>query len=408
MTVVACAALSARWIAEALARDGCAAWALDLFGDADTRAAARAWRPIGDAAALRLEAAPLLAALSEARADGAIGWIAGSGFEAAPALLEAGAEVLPLIGTAPAAQARVRDPAGFFDTLARLGVPHPGVRLEPPAEPGDWLVKQMDACGGSHVQPAGTGPWEQAPQRYWQRRERGRPMSALFVANRRRACRIAFNELIVRPHGGAPYAYHGAIGPAMLPEADARAIDAWLDALAEHYQLAGLASLDFLYDGTPSVLELNPRPSASAALYPDAGLTRMHLDACRLGALPARPPTFVDVRGCELVPAPAEIEMPMLAGPGGAEPGCGLPMPQAALEPAAPARGQAAGLRQAGASPLSALPTLHDVPRPGSLIPAGAPLASVGARAQDADAVRAALARGRARLLNHLLQETSA
>lgn len=354
---------------EAARRDGYAGWALDLFGDVDTRAAACAWRPIGSAASLAIDRFALLDGLAAAAADPrCLGWVAGSGFDASPDLLASGAALLPLLGTAPAAQRRVRDPRVFFETLARLRAPHPPVRHSAPADPRGWLVKDFGGCGGRHIREAADGPRDAAPQRYWQRRAAGRPMSALFVADRRGARRLAFNELIVRPEADAVYAYQGAVGPIPLPPQIACPLDALLDGLAAAFGLAGLASLDFLLgpDGRWQVLELNPRPSASAALYPRAGLLRVHVQACREAGLAAPPAAAFEPAGLMTISAPADLDAPDWR----ATAGC------------------------------------HDRPAPGTRVAAGAPLCSVSAGGRDRDDVLRRLARRRRDILETLALET--
>ena len=61
-STLALVAVSARMMAEAAVRDGYRALAVDLFGDADTRRAASAWWPGGDAATLQLDTPAVLAA----------------------------------------------------------------------------------------------------------------------------------------------------------------------------------------------------------------------------------------------------------------------------------------------------------------------------------------------------------
>ena len=119
MPTLAVAAVSARMLAETAARDGYAVVALDCFGDLDTRRASRSWRDIGSRdSGLRIDAGRTLAALREVAAQGdALGWIAGSGFEGEPQLVEQGAALLPLLGTAPAALRRLRTPRVFFERL---------------------------------------------------------------------------------------------------------------------------------------------------------------------------------------------------------------------------------------------------------------------------------------------------
>ena len=155
MAVIVIAALSARLLAEAAVRDGFDVVALDVFGDVDTRRAAVRWLPIGGAIGAAgaaggspLDPDRLLAALQEVSprgGDEVIGWIPGSGFEGRPELLAAGADLLPLIGTAATNVRRVRDPGPFFGALAAAGIDHPATRLSAPDDRQGWLSK--DAAG---------------------------------------------------------------------------------------------------------------------------------------------------------------------------------------------------------------------------------------------------------------------
>ena len=109
---LALAAISARPLAEAAAREGFNAIALDLFGDRDTCRAASEWLPIGAPEALRIDATKLLDALSTlARRGDVRGWVAGAGFDGCADLLEQGAARLPLLGgyIANARAARAKD-----------------------------------------------------------------------------------------------------------------------------------------------------------------------------------------------------------------------------------------------------------------------------------------------------------
>ena len=92
MATLVVAGISARMMAEAAAQAGYRAVALDVFGDRDTRHASAEWAPIGRAGGCALDADRTLQALSiAAQHVDAAGWVAGSGFEAEPALLEQGA-----------------------------------------------------------------------------------------------------------------------------------------------------------------------------------------------------------------------------------------------------------------------------------------------------------------------------
>jgi uncharacterized protein len=300
-TLLAVAGLSARMLAEAAHGGGYQPVALDLFGDADTRRVATSWLPIGDPARLRIDGEALLSALRYLRREGAVGWIAGAGFEAQPELLAAAAQLLPLLGNLPQVVARVRDPAQFFGRLAALGIAHPETRFVRPPSPLGWLRKNAASSGGWDVWPLPEvdaaalepiGPAQDvATSVYYQRMATGTPMSALFLADGRRARLLGVNRQIVRRLGARPYLFRGCIGPLPVAPGLRRRLEEMLDALSANFGLRGLNGLDFLLDGEDcAVLEINARPPASIALYGDAlpgGLLRAHLAASLEGQLPA-------------------------------------------------------------------------------------------------------------------------
>ena len=360
------AGLSARLLAEAAARDGYRVLALDAFGDLDTQRCAAAWHPVGAAVAPghgpRLDAARTLAALqAAAREPGVLGWVAGSDFECEPELLARAAAVLPLIGTPPEAVRRVREPVDFFGTLAAHGLPHPETRPDAPADPRGWLRKCARGTGGWHIRAAGDARGlDPARAPYHQRAVAGTPMSVLFAADGAAARRLGVQRLIVRPLGAHPFVFRGAVGPLALPPARLAELDAALQVLASDFGLRGLAGLDFVDDGERAwLLELNPRPTASLALY-GAGWMRAHVEAALHGRLPAAPPAAapaVPLRGTEIVFARAPLV-----------------------------------LDAAGAAALAARADCHDLPAAGCRFEAGDPVCSVEAEGVDVEAVLAALA----------------
>lgn len=373
---LAVAALSARLIAEAARREGHEVVALDLFGDLDTRRACTQWRAIGSPGAMRIDARLLLDALADLGARRAVdAWIIGSGFEGQPGLLERGAALLPLYGTPGADVRRLRDPRTFFAALDGAGIAHPAVRWDAPPSADGWLLKDAGGCGGWHVRHAGTAPGRApGPGVYFQRVAEGVPMSATFVAGRDGARVLGVNRQLVRPIGSHPCVYCGVVGPVPLAAPLREVLERDVSVLAAAFGLRGLGSLDVVVDGDRCVvLEVNPRPPASLALYPDAGggVLTTHLRACRDGTLPAAVAAPARVRGTEIVFARRALK-----------------------------------LDAARAATLSARPGCHDLPAAGMSFDAGDPVCSVSAEGADADAVEAALARARDDLISIL--ETTA
>ena len=374
MAVLAVAALSARMLAEAAVRAGFEVVALDLFGDTDTRRAASSWVSIGVAPSLRIDAARVLAALRElAQRSDAIGWVAGSGFEGQPGLIEHGAHLLPLIGTAADAVRRVRDPAQFFAFLAAQRIGHPPTQLTPPADRAGWLLKDALGCGGWHIRradaTAGAAPARRDTEGacdYYQREVKGTPMSATFIANGTQAALLGINELIVQSLAGRPFVYCGAVGPVPVTAAVAQQVAAAVQSVAAEFALRGLCSLDFMLDAAQiKVLEVNPRPPASMASYAQLPLMRWHVRACLEGELPATcelavaraaTPDAHRVRGHRIVFARQPLELTELA----------VRTFDGALD-------------------------VHDLPICGACFEPGDPLCSVSAAAADAAQVRALL-----------------
>lgn len=353
------AGVSVRTLAESAAQGGYRVIALDLFGDADTRRASARWAGIGVPGSLAIDAARLRTALAEAADEpGVIGWVAGSGFEGATELLDIAPTALPRLGMATADLRALRDPRHFFATLGALGLAHPPVAFEPPASAAGWLVKRAGGTGGWHIRDAAR-PGSLHADTYWQAQAEGMPMSVLFLADGRRGLRLALNRLTVRALGVHPHVYRGAIGP-IDDAALAERIDALLAQLVPAFALRGLASLDFIRsaDGTPLLLEINPRPSASMALHAHAlqgGLMRAHVDAV-CGRLPDDIAPASGLRGTEILFARRACSVP-----------------------------------SALADALADAPDCHDLPDAGTTFAAGDPVCSVSAVGADPATVDAAL-----------------
>jgi len=375
MPVLAVAAVSARMLAEAAAHDGYSVVALDLFGDADTRRASQRWHSIGAPGSLQIDAARVLDALQQlARqqgGDAVIGWIPGSGFEGRPELLEAGAQLLPLIGTPPDAVRRVRDPAEFFGVLAAHDIAHPPVRVDAPADAEGWLLKDARCCGGWHIRDAAVardGAAASASQ-YFQRAMPGVPMSATFIANGRHAMLLGINELIVRRLGAHPHVYRGCIGPVAVTDDLVRRVGDAVRVLSTAFGLRGWCSLDFIRNGDSiGVLEVNPRPPASLSLYAQRGLIDAQLRACLHAELPP-PEAFAPrrVAGSEIVYARRSLTLAPI-----------------------------------DAQHLADRADVHDLPLAGTRFGAGDPICSLSASGDTAEQVKASLGAAREALMHTL------
>lgn len=380
---VAVAGLSARLLAQSAARAGLNVVALDIFGDRDTREHAGLWFDIGkpDGNGLSIDRARLYDALEHAaRLPRMLGLIVTSGLEPLANELSRAPGVPRFIGNGAQALA-VRDPRRFFALLDEAGIPHPDVSFAAPAGPEGWLVKRPDGCGGTHVEWAGDVD-RTVPRAYFQRLAQGRPMSALFVAAHREAVVIGFAEQLTVAAGRLPFVHAGSLGPAQLPADTAARVIAAIEAIVWKTDLTGLNSIDFLLDGDDfSVLEINARPSSTMALYetvwPDAwprGLIGAHLDACLHGELPPV------AHGCAAVTLPP----PLFAGQ------------RVVFAP------EGFTVSREFSDACFADPACHDVPLAGARIEAGMPVCTMTFTAPAFAALRDAMEREHARLLQRI------
>jgi predicted ATP-grasp superfamily ATP-dependent carboligase len=203
---------------------------------------------------------------------------------------------------------------------------------------------------------------------YFQRELPGTPCSATFVANGTDAAVIGFNQMIVRRFGAWPFVFCGALGPVRLDPQVTAEVTAVVRALASEFSLRGLGSLDFMLDGESfGVLELNPRPPASIALY-----GREHFPAAPRGVLAAH------VRAC------IEGELPCWPAHAGNHLVRGIEIVYAA---------RALGLDANDTARLGARAGCHDLPAAATRFKAGDPLCSVSASGTNAAQVRELLAR---------------
>jgi predicted ATP-grasp superfamily ATP-dependent carboligase len=307
MTILV-AALSGRALAAAARRAGDRALVADFFGDLDTRALGP-WIPLPGDLAHGIDRAGVYRMLRHLP-EPIDGIVCGSGFEAAPELLDDMGSFAPLLGNRAEVVAGIKDENRFAALLRSLGLPHPRIAAHPAGECG-WLRKKRGGAGGTHVQWAGR---DAADGDYFQELAAGRPVSALFVANGSEARVLAFSEQWTAPTEAAPFRYGGCVGPVeAAPRLRVDVAEA-CSALAAATGLVGLNSLDMLVeDEAFTVLELNPRPGATLEIFdaaPWPPLWRCHLEGVA-GRLPLESiPAAETVRAAAIVYAVTPVRVP--------------------------------------------------------------------------------------------------
>lgn len=305
-------ALSGRALAQAARRVGFAPYVVDAFADEDTREVAVATARVPVDRHLRFDPEALLEAATRL-APPPVPLVWGGGFDEDPALLARLAAGRELLGHSPAGLRELKDPIAFAARLARLGLPHPEVRLTPPEDEAGWLVKRAGGSGGGHVRRARRGD-AATPGRYWQRWAPGRPVSALVLGDGSQAVTLGLSEQWADEAPDAPpYRFAGVVVPSRLAADVAAACSEDAAALAADVGLIGLGSVDGLAAGDSHVvLEINPRPGGSLdafELAAEASLFARHVAACR-GRLVPTPLRLARAAASRVVYATADSVIP--------------------------------------------------------------------------------------------------
>lgn len=298
-------------LAQSAVRAGIRPVSIDLFADRETRACSENCVAVS-AAEIGFERESVVQAAERlAPAGQGYALVYGSGLDADPGILEALARGRTLYGNPPEILYLLKSPDSFFQLLRQHDIPYPESSRTRPPDPENWLLKSGRSEGGKGVRFCGRA--EPGPTDYYQRRLPGRAMSALFLANGESARIIGFNTLWTADHGaGRPFLFAGAINRADLLPEQRRQVKAYITRLIRALPLKGLNSLDFMLDGEMCrVLEINPRPSATMALYDgdfSRGLLAEHIRACR-AEIPETAETGDVVRAFKVFFAARELEI---------------------------------------------------------------------------------------------------
>lgn len=299
-----------RKLASSGKKAGFSMFAIDEYGDEDTRSAVEALITVEtqDGA---LDENQILKAIEtlDPRQERAI--ILGGGLDGHSGLVRHLVEHRTHIGNSEEARNKAKDPRLLFPLLDDLGIPYPEVRWDFPENEHAWLQKSGCSEGGRGVRFLSEGRIDSGD--YFQRRLIGPAYSALFLANGTDIRIVGFNTLHNGMLGPRPFMFVGAANFTNLaPDILHRVADHTLK-LVRELGLIGLNSIDFMLDHTmdPLILEINARPSATMSLYDDdiaQGLLNAHIRAVH-GHLPSRLRTRL-YRLFNIVEAPRTLLIP--------------------------------------------------------------------------------------------------
>ena len=353
---------SGRLLAESAQRAGYSPWVIDRFGDCDTEQWAQG---VWGVEQLTIEC--LQAVLDEvARKYPIEQVVVGSGFEDHTDSLAWLQSRFLLLGNANVKVKAISNPVEFSQTLRRLQINHPETRFSPPERDFQrWLIKPMASEGGVGVMFYQGQLSEQ--KNYWQRYQQGQIYSALFVANAQETRLIGFSrQWVTTDKNDQVFMFSGVINnqEANLRQ-HSKAIQTWIDKLTVEYALLGLNGIDFIIrDDHCWLLEINPRPTASMALYvQELDLFNLHINACN-GHLPEKGDMqTTQIRAYQIIYANASLAIP-----------ADLSWPEWA----------------------------SDRPKPGAIIDTQQPICSIIASAKTAESVLRTL-QSRTQIINQLL-----
>lgn len=380
---------SVRSLAVSACRAGWAVHAADLFCDLDLEAASRQAVSVAHSEEALAAGYPWSLLTAAARFPAAAAWCYTGALENYPDLLDAIARTRPLAGNAAAVVRKLRDPARLAAAARAAGLDFPETLCSPHdvAMDGSFLVKPLASAGGRGIRlwtPQAAFEHAARPAvasstiQHWQRVIAGSPLSASYCMGQGSAQLIGVSQqLLGEPwcHAGQ-YAWCGAVS--LTSFGSLPAVDRLIaplkhlgDVLSSRFQPVGLVGVDLVVDttGRITVIEVNPRPTASMELFERSGagsIAGLHMAACG-STTPFISPLEPPASSRAATWAKAVLFAPRH-----------IPISQDLID----------GLAEETASWTQAdgrWPALADIPRPGQVLAAGTPVLTIFAVAGTPD-----------------------
>ena len=260
--------------------------AADLFGDADLAVTAVACRRVD-----RYPDGLIDAALAFPPAP----WCYTGAVENHRHVIDRVSAVRPLAGNGVAEVGRVRDPAGLAALVRHAGMQFPDTLDSPRGLPtdGSFLRKPVAGAGGRGIAPWLGGGGPAVPGFVWQRHVAGEAVSAVLCLEDGGSRILGMSHQLVGTAWcrAARFAYAGSV---CMPQGAVAAViraqfASLATSLARQAGLRGVVGVDAIVerDGRVAVLEVNPRPTASAELVERTtgeSILAMHLAAFGLAS----------------------------------------------------------------------------------------------------------------------------
>jgi uncharacterized protein len=274
---------SGRALATSAKHAGIDTHVIDLFADDDTKEGTLSNRSVtGFSGGNNAEA--LIGIVDEYTSNNPhLNIVIGSGFEECPELLVELEQRFSILGNHSSVVRQVKDPSVFFNMLEKFALPFPEFftdKEKPEVLKGNFLVKKIGGAGGGHIKLYQEGK-ALTSACYLQAFLRGKNYSTTFIADGKSFYVLGHNETWNRNENG-DFTFAGAVSNVCLSDKICRQITDAIGQLVPAFNLKGLCNLDFIVEetGQYSILEINPRPTATFELYEtQEGLFAQHLAA---------------------------------------------------------------------------------------------------------------------------------
>jgi len=273
-------AQSGRFLAQSATQSGYRVWVADCFGDQEILSIAERWQQLDPFDSLTPN--KILAILSELTQGEDCTLLCGSGIERFYPFLNELPKNIELVGNSVNTIHTLKTPQLFFTLLNQQNLPYPETLFQTPTDGENWLAKSGSGLGGTHIQYANKSS-SQRTNRYFQQFITGTCGSVLFLADSVQSQIISINQQYLSPSPSTPFRLGKIDTPWLISTLHRQQLKLATDKITFNTGLLGLNSLDFIISnqGKLLILEVNPRPSASAELIDkEINLFQHHITAC--------------------------------------------------------------------------------------------------------------------------------
>ncbi|MDB2705480.1 ATP-grasp domain-containing protein [Pseudomonadota bacterium] len=274
-------AQSGRFLAQSATQAGYRVWVADCFGDVDTLITSERWQGLPSLDTLTIKQfQTILQSLTKGEE---CSLIYGSGIEQCFHLLHQLPSHIELIANSASTIKTIKTPPLFFDILSTLSLPYPDTVFDKSLTSTDYIAKSISGLGGGHICP--ISQLDSLHNYYFQQITDGISVSALFLADGKKAQILSFNRQYSDPIPRSPYRL-GMIETFLeITSTHQKFIIKACNRITQRTGLKGLNSLDFIISPNNELflLEINPRPSASVELTESKStpIIQFHINACR-------------------------------------------------------------------------------------------------------------------------------